>query len=729
MKRNSNKNKPVGVAVLLEAVLTTAQGRKADHETETKSNISRRYLADLQPTIFDGAIQCWSLDCSQDFFVIARALDLAHLELRSFLMAPKDWEPKWIRKSNKSNKTNRKKKIHQNDFFSDLDEQPQKDESDMSNRHSKTTVSKAKNSESTTRTSQVKAASDVDVNAVPNPDPDTGLSVVNTPSKPSDVRTGVLPVIPSRTGTLVASSPTSGFSSLPPFSPFPTATILSSATVITSSAISVSTAALESNERHAQTLAPRHLPTVVVALLAVGAAFLLAIAFVITRICNRPRRRTCPTPSLPILQDTFPHQSLSADEESLFGGKERASGRPGSNTLWTWTQYSQPSVGKPEATFCGNPMKTGDNNAQTNFELPRQVDEKSTLSYNGGGLVSSAGPAAQSLPHIQQTSSVLARAANRVSTMSMSIYPGSPQSTQGSQGIGIAVGGSSPLTADGMPVLQRGISKPITRRLSKSRRSVRHSVLDKGQLADNASHSHGDYSSDVYGGVASPMAPAPVLKKSNTIQGRARVKAPYAPGALLRASSTISAFGGSRSNPFEDTQYILPPLSPALKSDALRERDTKALTSALGLASPPPLSPQPTIYPDDSVTLAGDRRRTRPTSKVRPHSVALSPGMEASARLGNLMLAEFSSMASLPSTRTVVGVGESTGVAKTKSARKRADDKPPRVPSPPPIPSLAQMALAHTNPEEYADYRSPTYSIYGLYEADRKSRAPGEGGY
>jgi len=51
------------------------------------------------------------------------------------------------------------------------------------------------------------------------------------------------------------------------------------------------------------------------------------------------------------------------------------------------------------------------------------------------------------------------------------------------------------------------------------------------------------------------------------------------------------------------------------------------------------------------------------------------------------------------------------------------------VPSPPPIPSLAQMALAHTNPEDYADYRSPTYSIYGLYEADRKSRTQGEGNY
>jgi len=46
---------------------------------------------------------------------------------------------------------------------------------------------------------------------------------------------------------------------------------------------------------------------------------------------------------------------------------------------------------------------------------------------------------------------------------------------------------------------------------------------------------------------------------------------------------------------------------------------------------------------------------------------------------------------------------------------RRTDDRPPRVPSPPVLPSLAQMAMAHTNGQEYGDYRSPTYSLYGLY--------------
>jgi hypothetical protein len=66
---------------------------------------------------------------------------------------------------------------------------------------------------------------------------------------------------------------------------------------------------------------------------------------------------------------------------------------------------------------------------------------------------------------------------------------------------------------------------------------------------------------------------------------------------------------------------------------------------------------------------------------------------------------------------SVMGSGQPKTIMK-----KRVEDKPPRVPSPPLLPSLAQMGLAHTNPEAYTDYHSPTYSIYGLYNGDRKSR-------
>ncbi|KAF8212144.1 hypothetical protein K438DRAFT_1806044, partial [Mycena galopus ATCC 62051] len=172
------------------------------------------------------------------------------------------------------------------------------------------------------------------------------------------------------------------------------------------------------------------------------------------------------------------------------------------------------------------------------------------------------------------------------------------------------------------------------------------------------------------------------------------------------------------------------------KSESRSERDTKALVSALGFGSPAtvyPSSPQPTLYPDDSLSVVDAKRAHKPvhkkpapsnrTSRVFGRAAennGASPTVDATAALGNLMLMDFS------------GTGESTAnLASASSAtlapRKsvfRSDDKPPRVPSPPPLPSLSQMALEHTNPEAYANYRSPTYSIYGLYEdGDGKSRA------
>ncbi len=356
---------------------------------------------------------------------------------------------------------------------------------------------------------------------------------------------------------------------------------------------------------------------------------------------------------------------------------------------------------------------------------------------------------------MQQMQNALSRAANRVSALSMSIYPTSPQSTSG---IGLAISGPSPLTADGTPVLQRKVSY---HRLSKGRRSMRHSV---------AATEYNDMQSDIYGGaqIASPFIlspqppplpplstmPKPAFPSSTAINnngpGRARVKGPYNPGSGMRSSSTVAGIAtlarANRSSvmvPSSETQYILPPLSPPPKSPSHRERETRALTSAMGLATPDPcadraymLSPQPTLFPDDSITLAGDRRRSRQKSTTHGRAQSevqpMSPGTEASARLGNLMLAEFTSMASLPSTRTVAGAGVPASASKGRVVPRknvRADDRPPRVPSPPPMPSLAQMAMAHANPEEYADYRSPTYSIYGLYEAERKSRMQSEAGF
>jgi hypothetical protein len=527
-------------------------------------------------------------------------------------------------------------------------------------------------------------ASDIDVNAVPNPIPDTGASRTLYPS--GIIYTGVLPVIvPTSTQSHLS---TSGFSPLPPLSAF--ATSLATTTAIASSVTKftpTSTASVPGSQQQAHPTAPKHLSAVIIVLLAVGSAFLLLGCYVLYRMFRRPRKHHYPTPSLPILQEEYVEErKFDPEEESLFGGKERLSARPGSDgVLLNWIQYPHVSLAKPPPSFNVDVPYTGNPQKRKSSEF----GQKPEYPFSGPN----------------------AKLGNRISMMSASVYPGSPVSGN----IGLAVTGS-PLTADGMPVLQRSNSKSITRRMSTSARGARQSMI-----VTNKPHVPSTYgTSDLYGGPPSPLPPTPATLKvavsSVKNPGRARVKAPYAPASLLKASGTTSA-QQDQGNPFEESQYVLPSLSPVVKSEDRRERDTKALTSALGLASPIPTSPQ-TIYPDDSVTLAGDRRYSR--------SQFMSPALDDSSRLGKLMLGDFHSTASVPD---AAGAQAGSSSRARTVTRKRVEEKPPRVPSPPPLPSLAQMALAHSNPQDFEDYRSPTYSIYGLYEADRKSRNTEGGGY
>jgi hypothetical protein len=132
------------------------------------------------------------------------------------------------------------------------------------------------------------------------------------------------------------------------------------------------------------------------------------------------------------------------------------------------------------------------------------------------------------------------------------------------------------------------------------------------------------------------------------------------------------------------------------------------------------------------VTATGTRSQKKPVPKAMlTYERSSSPD---SAALGSLMMVDF---AASKSTASLVNIRPSEAARETREAqsqggqsssqpkaslKKRVEDRPPRVPSPPPLPSLAQMALAHANPEDYANYHSPTYSIYGLYDGDRKSR-------
>lgn len=563
--------------------------------------------------------------------------------------------------------------------------------------------SKPKSTKKKTTPKKSTAGTDnVDENAVPNPAPNGGASKASmTAYHTGAVYSGVLPVVQQPTFTQTYGS-TSGFSPLPPLAAYPTTRPpITVSTGPNSSALPSPATTLQHDQKQSSSPPAKHLPTVSIVLLAVGAVLVALGLFAVFKVCCRTQKRKYPIPSRPILQDPFLDEpKRDADEESLFGGKERSSTQGnGNDVLLNWTQYPHTSVMKPLPTLDVHAPQPGSPPKRPSPEMT----QKNTSRFSGSAFTSG--------------NNLGARSPGRLSAISASIYPASPVPSWGGGGIGIAVTGS-PLTADNMPLLQRSKSNGTSaRRMSVAgRAAVRHSVIPS---------TYG--TSDLYGGMASPMPVTPKPAASNGVgQGRARVKAPYAPGSFLRVSAVTPAPSAlSRdSNPFEEPQYVLPPISPVMKSDDHRERDTRALTSALGLGSPAmqaPPSPQTTIFPDDSITLAGDRRRSRQM---------LSPVVDANTRLGKFMMGDFQSMASLPSNRSVAaGAGGGAPRGKQPAQRKRVEEKPPRVPSPPPMPSLAQMALQHNNPQDFEDYRSPTYSIYGLYEADRKSRAPGEGGY
>ncbi|KAH9935033.1 uncharacterized protein B0H18DRAFT_496357 [Fomitopsis serialis] len=153
------------------------------------------------------------------------------------------------------------------------------------------------------------------------------------------VHTGILPVIPSATPLA------NGIERTPGFSPLPTSVV---AAGLTSTLTAVATHGVSNDAQSGQPAStpPGHISTVIIVLVAVGGTFFLLLVFIIWRACTIPKKRYCPTPSLPILQDPFADQVVVGDEESLFGGKERLSGQPPSSTVWNWTHYSHPSLSK-----------------------------------------------------------------------------------------------------------------------------------------------------------------------------------------------------------------------------------------------------------------------------------------------------------------------------------------------------------------------------------------------
>ncbi|KAL1694653.1 hypothetical protein GGG16DRAFT_122355 [Schizophyllum commune] len=542
------------------------------------------------------------------------------------------------------------------------------------------------------------------VTDVPEPVPDTGMR----PTQERDVHD-------THSSTRESTSHgTTSHSALPTTTILPTAHFTTPSHSFMNLHTMSSTASASTGSSATATSTPSHpthnISAAIIALCAVGSACALIMFVLLVRWFSRPpKRRQHPTPSLPILQDPFRDEEALYEKEGgdspLFGGKERSSPEVGSNgQLWTWTQYNQaPAVVLPAQAVAPREAPSPPKYYST--------DEKSRAAY----------PAAPPMPPpaalasfqypapVQQVSNAITRAVNRLSAASLSIYPASPQIPAHEVGVAIDCSSGNGFTGGDTRPLRRAKSKGT---LSKNRLSVAttHLPRESTMLAYEGSDIGSPTMTEV------PTIP-PLPSSGSSSGGRHRVKSSYFSGPYPRSSSVPHLGTFSEQEPPLPTHVISP----------RKERDTRALAMELGLASPMteypmPASPQDTVYPDDSFSVAPPRRaptakRARRQSRARaPQSdESSSPAPDASASLGSLML-----MDGRASTYTVDDAGRKAG---NGGMRGGIGERPPRVPSPPTLPSLAQMGLEHSNPDAFADYRSPTYSIYNLYgEGDRKSR-------
>ncbi|THH10697.1 hypothetical protein EW145_g1135 [Phellinidium pouzarii] len=410
-----------------------------------------------------------------------------------------------------------------------------------------------------------------------------------------------------------------------------------------------------------------HLPMLTTVLVVVGATSLALVSILVLRcFCRRKKRTEHPTPSNPILQDS-----------PLFGGKERFS-----RGLW-----ADPSF--------GNLFNTHNKNGKGEGWRPLS-----------GGKYAEMDQAHEKTP------------AAFLSVNNSAPSPVSPASVYttaaGAPDIGIALEfplpDNSAMATQPLKIKAKGGQSKAVRR-----RSVTTSMYGGGAGISSSTFTETET------GVAyrtprpapTPGKPKPVIKTSGPM--RERAQAPYRKNIPTTSSRSSLYRSTSRSEKEKDEPFMY--ALPMVKSEERRDRDTKALTSALGLASPPPpsscFSPV-SIYPDDSLSVAHGHRSMRPMSEAPPSEMPSPTGTHAA--LGSLMLQEFPSTATFASLRT--GDPFADLLPKKKAQAWSSSDKPPRVPSPPRLPSLSQMAMAQADP----DYRSPTYSIYGLYEAQRKSK-------
>lgn len=462
----------------------------------------------------------------------------------------------------------------------------------------------------------------------------------------------------------------------------------------------------------ASPLQPRSLSSTVIALLAVGSACLVLLFFIVIRSCTRQKRRPRLTPSLPILDDEY-LEDLESKESPIFGGKERLS--PKIDSWITLDPCFHNSEYSTLSSALSRPARAAKFGTGTNADVSRspRPQEKasysvcmSTLPYSradhdatASSFLEKRATSTYQAPY-QQVQKAITQTIKRLSTMSSSLYPGTPLHNCE---VGIALGGQeTPLTGDGYSVMARSRVKSL--------KSKDYQIGQSHALAYDAVEC--DSTSTVVCEQATTAPP------SSAQGGRTRIKSSYyAPGIYSR----ISAIPTSMTTPTTSMK--------ALRGQAMekpefeRDKNRRSLTRALGLASPSvneaPLSPF-TIYPDDSSSVLDHKEDDGATNLDHlPSPLTSDPGVT----LGTLLLSDelHSRDKSASPLCDILTSGLRLESGKNPSHESRIHDKPPRVPSPPPLPSLAQMAMEHHNREGFENYRSPTYSIYGLYGGDRKS--------
>ncbi|KAG6814479.1 hypothetical protein H0H92_000004 [Tricholoma furcatifolium] len=589
-----------------------------------------------------------------------------------------------------------------------------------------------------------------EVSEVPNPTPDTGFRPLTAPTTSflSSGSTAALnhsvhsvPLSKTALPTLSAlisqpNAQTTGLQSpsFPTF--FPKAT---------SRPVAASGAAdLHASRGTAQQ--PRKLAVPFIILLAVGCALFVIGIFSVVRHYSRPTRRPRPRPSLPVLDDPFADdKGYRIDDSPIFGGKERMSDDIGS---WLHPTQSEIMTVKPPSIVAKGPSYDYDSMVRSSQLQGLTSTAGPTLrapsTYSGHGHTQSVpiittgnSPFQASLQQIQEA---LSRTASRASVTTASFYPSSPQA-HNSVGIAMTRSPGTILTADGSNVLKRNESKAALDKIRNDEveAAARGLPSRSARISEVSGYSGMDANSPSF----LPYI-APSRDTSENHAGRSRIKSSYYnPNSYPRISTAA---------PVPMNKAAKRERQPSIrKSDA--RRDTQASTQALGLSTPVsdyvPPSPQPTLYPDDSLSVVETKRKQRTVDAPKlgssdrkddgksPTLPVISNATDASAALGSLMLKEFKGYSYVGDTSvkrmsrsgsSKIGLeGTKAAPASPKAPKKAKDseayssDKPPSIPLPELLPSLEQMGLEHANPQAYAEYKSPTYSIYGLYGGDRKS--------